>query len=269
MTNLSNLEIARIVEYGEAESYIDMFAAAPPELGCRVERVGSAIALMMPTLPVTLFNRVLCLGLDEPATESVVANLISLYTQASIPIHAVHLANIFDPPHLTNWLTQPGYKQADNWVKMIRVPDSSVSIPTSLQIERIMPNHALDFAQVVIGAYGMPPSIIPWMVALVGRPGWQHYVAYDGAHPAAAGVLYIHDGIGWLGIDGTLPTHRNRGAQGALMAQRIHAAAEAGCRWVIIETGDDLPNRPNPSYHNMLRTGFTLAYKRINYVYKI
>ena len=79
--------------------------------------------------------------------------------------------------------------------------------------------------------------------------------------------MRIHDGIGWLGIGGTLPSHRKRGAQGAIMAKRVQAAAEAGCKWVITETSDDLPDYPNPSYHNMQRTGFNLAYKRTNYVY--
>jgi hypothetical protein len=52
------------------------------------------------------------------------------------------------------------------------------------------------------------------------------------------------------------------------MAQRIRAAAEAGCEWVITETGEDLPRRLNPSYHNMIRTGFNLAYQRANYIYQ-
>jgi hypothetical protein len=268
MSSLSDLEVARIVEYGEADGFIDMFAAAPPELGCRIERLGSAIALIMPTLPITLFNRVLCLGLDEPVEESTIIDITRLYTQAGVATHAVHLAPIFKPPQLTNWLVKHGYKQADNWVKMIRLPEPSITVLTSLRIERITPDRALDFAQVAAQSFGMPPFIIPWLAALVGRVGWQHFVAYDDALPVAAGAIYVQDGIGWLGIGGTLPSHRQRGAQGAIMARRIQAAAEAGCKCVITETGEDRPNHPNPSYHNMLRTGFDLAYKRINYVYK-
>ncbi len=43
------------------------------------------------------------------------------------------------------------------------------------------------------------------------------------------------------------------------MARRIRDAAALGCRWMITETGEDLPQQPNPSYHNMLRTGFLLS----------
>jgi len=67
-------------------------------------------------------------------------------------------------------------------------------------------------------------------------------------------------------VAGTLPAFRRRGGQGAIMARRIRDAVQLGCRWVITETGEDLPDRPNPSYHNMLRAGFSLAYQRPNYL---
>ena len=46
------------------------------------------------------------------------------------------------------------------------------------------------------------------------------------------------------------------------MARRIRDGADLGCRWLVTETGEDTPHHPNPSYHNMLRTGFLLAYQR-------
>ena len=66
----------------------------------------------------------------------------------------------------------------------------------------------------------------------------------------------------------TRPSHRRRGAQGALLARRIRDAADLGCRWLVTETGEDLPERPNPSFRNMLRTGFELAYQRANYLFR-
>ena len=108
----------------------------------------------------------------------------------------------------------------------------------------------------------------PWLANLIGRAGWQHYLAFEGDTAVGAGALFIKNNIGWLGFGGTLASHRKRGAQGAIMAQRIRAAAEAGCDWVITETGEDTPQNPNPSYHNMVRTRFTLAYQRANYIYQ-
>jgi hypothetical protein len=110
----------------------------------------------------------------------------------------------------------------------------------------------------------MPAVLQPWIASMVGRAGWQHYLAWDGSRPVAAAALYVRDGAGWLGMASTLPAARRRGAQGALMAQRIEDGRALGCRWLVTETGEDTPARPNPSYRNMIRAGFALAYHREN-----
>ena len=51
-----------------------------------------------------------------------------------------------------------------------------------------------------------------------------------------------------------------------MFARRISDGLKVGCKWFVSETGEDTPESPNPSYHNMLRAGFTLAYLRPNYV---
>jgi hypothetical protein len=56
--------------------------------------------------------------------------------------------------------------------------------------------------------------------------------------------------------------------QGAMFARRIADGLALGCQWFVTETGEDRPEDPNPSYHNMLRSGFKLAYLRRNYVHR-
>ena len=51
-----------------------------------------------------------------------------------------------------------------------------------------------------------------------------------------------------------------------MMARRLVDGARLGCQWFVTETSEDLPERPNPSYHNMVRMGFQLAYQRPNYL---
>jgi hypothetical protein len=92
-------------------------------------------------------------------------------------------------------------------------------------------------------------------------------MAFDGETPAACGALFVKDKVGWLGQGGTLPRFRRRGAQGEIMAMRVRAAHDAGCEWVITETGADTPAHPNPSFHNMLRTGFQHAYQRPEFIF--
>ena len=157
----------------------------------------------------------------------------------------------------------------DNWAKVYRAATPDVVIRTDLRIERIGQAHAAAFAEVSCTAFGMPAVMQPWLTAGVGQPGWMHYLAFDGETPVAGGALFLKGDVGWLGIASTLPAYRRRGAQGALMARRIRDASELGCRWIVTETGEDTPEHPNPSYHNMLRTGFALAYQRPNYIAQI
>jgi hypothetical protein len=169
---------------------------------------------------------------------------------------------------LPDWLQAKHLLRRDNWSKVYRQPDINIHVPTDLRIESIGQTHAADFARIVVSAFEMPPFLQPWLINLVGRAGWQQYLAFDGQTAVGAGALFIKNNIGWLGIAGTLASHRKRGGQGGIMAQRIRAAAQAGCNWVITETDEDRPDQPNPSYHNMIRTGFTLAYQRTNYIYE-
>jgi GNAT superfamily N-acetyltransferase len=72
--------------------------------------------------------------------------------------------------------------------------------------------------------------------------------------------------VAWLGWGGTLPSYRGRGAQSAMLAARIEAARHLGCRRLVVETGPDSAEKPNPSYRNVERAGFRVAYLRENWV---
>lgn len=86
-----------------------------------------------------------------------------------------------------------------------------------------------------------------------------------GATPAATGVLYVDGDFGWLGIGGTLPEHRRSGGQSAILAARIAKAAELGCRHLTTETGVPHPGEKGPSFANIQRAGFSIAYVRENF----
>ena len=127
-------------------------------------------------------------------------------------------------------------------------------------------NQAAAFAEVTTNGFGMPPQWRPWVASTVGRPQWHHYLAWSGDDAVAAGALFILGKVGWLGVASTVPTGRRCGAQGALMARRLEDGRNLGCDWFVTETGEDTPARPNPSFRNMMRAGFTVAYQRQNFM---
>ncbi len=263
MTHLSPLEIAMLVEFGEAEAYADMFQAASPSMGLHIERIGGTVALIAPSLPIFLFNRVIGLGLEETVQDVLLERLASLY--AGSPVYGVQLTPItqLEPDRLEPF----GLQAANRWAKMYRPSDTEVDVPTNLEIVQIGRERADEFSQVTVAAHGMPSAIASWTAALVGRPNWHAYAALEANKIVSVGMMFVRGDVAWLGLGGTLTSHRQRGAQGAIMAGRIRDAATLGCAWVITETGEDLPEKPNPSFRNMVRTGFTLAYQRQNYIF--
>ena len=63
-----------------------------------------------------------------------------------------------------------------------------------------------------------------------------------------------------------MPEHRRKGAQSAILAARIIAAAEAGCDVVATETGEPRDGEPGGSWRNIARAGFEPQYVRPNYL---
>jgi GNAT superfamily N-acetyltransferase len=121
------------------------------------------------------------------------------------------------------------------------------------------------FGAVFAEAYGIPADTAGWLPRVPGRVGWHAFAAYDGDSPVATGALFVWEDTGWLGMAGTLPSHRGRGAQGALLGARIDRARELGLSRVVTETGAPRDGQPGPSYRNILRSGFEPSYLRPNY----
>ncbi len=274
MTQPSPYDIAHMIEFGEAQAYASMYEFASPEAaeryGIRVRQIGSATARQFAAIDFTLFNAVIGLGLTEPATTEMVDEIIDFYRPAGVSF-VIQLSPFAQPAELPQWLEARGFQARDRWPKMYRAVQDPPSITTDIEIRQIGPKDADAFAETALAGFEMPLFAHPLLEILkptVGTPNWRHYLGYDGGRPVSTSALFIHNDVGGCGIGSTLPAYRRRGAQGAMFARRIGDAAAVGCRWIITETGEDTPERPNPSYHNMVRTGFQLAYMRPNYLYK-
>jgi hypothetical protein len=163
-------------------------------------------------------------------------------------------------------LAERGIVPVNRAAKMYRIGGDPADVQTDLRIEQLGRDHAAEFARVLDEVFEKPDFLQPMFEALVGRPGWRCYGGFEGDRLVATGFVYLRDGIAWLGAGATLPEFRRRGGQGAIMARRINEALAAGCRRIVVETTEDTPEAPNPSYHNMLRTGFQLAHLRQDYI---
>jgi GNAT superfamily N-acetyltransferase len=253
-------------ELGELEAFVDLYGAAAPGLGARVERIGSATCLAFAAAPRSaMFNRALGLGLGSPSREGDVEEVVRFYRESGVEC-CVAVAPQAEPAEIASWLGAHGFVPGYAWAKFRRGLDQLPEVAGELRVEPVDGAEASTFAEVFIRGYGAPELMRDWLAQLPDREGWDCFVAFDGNVPAATGALYSTQGVGWLGIAATLPEHRRRGAQTALLSARIRAAAVAGCDVVVTETGELLEGKPSSSYRNILRAGFELDYVRPNYV---
>jgi GNAT superfamily N-acetyltransferase len=254
-------------ERGELEAFRDLFEAAPADLGARVEEIGGAVCIGLPEAPRSaLFNRALGLGLEQPATQEQLEQITSFYGHLEVE-WCVAVAPQAQPRDVSSWLATRGFTPGYAWAKFQRGLEDPSGGGTELRVaEAVAGAEAESFGDVFVRAYGAPELFRDWLAGVPGRPGWRCFVAFDGETPAATGALYVKGGVGWLGVAATLPEHRRRGAQGAILAARIRAAAEEGCEVVVTETGEQVEGRTSSSYRNIERAGFELAYVRANYL---
>lgn len=263
-------KIAADFDLHEAAGWSDYYANASPQVeqqcGLRLERIGGAYATIAANIDMLAMNRVIGLGLPEPASEAHLDRIVSLYREAGVPRFFVQVSPNARPDALPNWLAARRFRHHNNWVKFYRRVGPSPAFETNLRIERIGGERAEQFADIIVRGFEWPDILRPLIAVPVGQPGWQHYLAYDGEQAVACAAAYFRKPFAEMAFAATLPEYRGRGAQSAFLARRMQDAADLGCEWLITETAEDRPDRPVASYRNMRRFGFEIAYLRPNYL---
>jgi hypothetical protein len=259
-------DLARLVETTEAVAYADLLRAAPAAWRTEAEETAAGWLLVAPTLDLLRFNRLVGCGIGAVATDAAVREAIGRLRRAGVRNFSVQLSPAARPAAIQEWLGNDGLARRDRWTKLHRDAVPAAPVSTDLRIERAGSADAQAVAEVTTVGFGMPSALQPWIASTVGRAGWQHYLAWDGDRAVAAAALFVREGAGWLGMASTLPDVRRRGAQGALLARRIDDGRALGCQWFVTETAEETPARPNPSFRNMRRAGFAVAYQRDNFM---
>jgi GNAT superfamily N-acetyltransferase len=249
-------------ELGELEAFRDLYAAAPPEFGARSREIDGALCLRLdPLSSVPMFNRVLGLGLEAPATDQQLGDALDFLQGVEA---YVTVAPEAEPQDLGERLEARGLPRDRGWTKFVSSTADPPRATTELRVERDESGEA--FAEAAQRGFEVPEFFRDWLSRLAGREGWQCFVAYAGDAPAAAGALFVTGRVGWSGIGATVPEQRGKGGQSALLAARIEAAAAAGCEVVVTETGEPVDGLANGSYRNIARAGFEPVYVRANYL---
>lgn len=164
---------------------------------------------------------------------------------------------------LRNLLGERGYRIAEfNSVLIRRISASdSCKPPDGVVIERVTPQSVRPWMQAIARGFsqdvGAAEEVFGGFAALPGALAFLARIE-DKVAGGCGGRIIPEARIASLFGAATLPEYRCRGVQTALIARRLHEAAQAGCEYAVVST-----NPGSGSQRNMERRGFRLAYTKV------
>ncbi len=229
--------------------------------GVTIRTFGRAVAIICPSLPTSLYNRVI--GLDQQGLPYL-DEIIVLYRAHDLPCR-------FDivPDHGSNAmasaLSQRGFQIRTNPIfsniMLFRTPTKSIpDLPDGVTIRKVSADEAELLGSTHAAGLTYPAETSDMLgLQLQSRlcdPDAHGFLAEIDDQPVATGLLSITDNIGYFGHASTKPEFRGRGCQTALINTRMAFAASLGCSHVVTFAVPD-----TSSERNVQRCGFDIAHR--------
>ncbi|MBI5720144.1 MAG: GNAT family N-acetyltransferase [Burkholderiales bacterium] len=258
-----------MAELSEAHAYVAMARAAAADAGgsaVSVFALADGIALQCPgDRSSTLFNRVLGLGLSQPFDARTMAAVAARFGGHQGP-WGLELAPTALHEHVRLLLKQMRLRRSLP-TAMLAMDCRDLDGPApAWRVERVGADRAALAAEVVERVFGISASVARILRRAPWSPEFAQWVAFDGARPVAACLTHVRGDTAWFGWSATLPSHRARGLQSALLWHSVRDAGERGCRWMTAETATGTVDAPDASFRNMKRFGFVELYRRHGYL---
>lgn len=254
-------ELAAEIERAESE-LMARCAAAPEHLALPIG--GGSATCCGADSP---FTKVAGLGFAAAPTDAELSAIEAAFSERGAPVH-VELSTLA-PPELGERLTARGYRLVgiENVLGLALPAAPGPDVPADLVVEPAAdPGAWLDVAarasiaaddEGVASHESFALGAIRTACAQLLAAGSSPYLATLAGSPAGAGSIRTAGRIAQLTGAATLPEHRRRGVQRALLGARLAAAHASGCEVAIVTTAPG-----SLSQRNVQRAGFSLLYAR-------
>ena len=269
-------ELAAQIEACEAHAWADMYDAAPADFmeqfGLEFLQVQNVALTRCKRIPFIHFNCVKNLGMNGPATEALLDEILALYHAAEVTHFAVYHIPHSRPPALPEWLHSRNLHPQGGWDRIYRDSRRLIDLDTSAQnefvVEKVTPTTAPEWSAFIDAIYGLPTT--PWLLSLVGRPGWHHYLLRRGTEVAAVRSMHI-DGAGfaWFGIDAPVPglMAPSYDLDSQLCRAMVTEGLELGVKYFVADIEAPDTAMATPAYSEFEALGFKRPYFRSHYRY--
>jgi GNAT superfamily N-acetyltransferase len=237
--------------------------------------VGSAQVLVVRDDSTRFWTRAGGFGADEPITMDVMAQVRDFYREQGVAFGAVLVAPSLLPDDWAEIAAKLDLTEGGSYVKLACDPDvvlagrpDTRTLDTGLRVEPIDAKHAHTWSSIMMRTFGFrDKGMVDLGTSSIGKPDWYHFAVWDGNEIIAVASTRLHRDCAHMFGAATVATSRGRGAQTALLNARARLARDAGCRWLVAETGAEAPGQHNTSLHNLMRAGFEPIYHRANWTW--
>jgi GNAT superfamily N-acetyltransferase len=213
-------------------------------------------ALMARHLPVPFFNSVIGLRKGQ---EKLIEPLIAWYRDHGVTGRFEMVPGL-DDPALCREFARLGYFQSSFHTSLICEPQAHAADGRHITVERIADTANLEtFLDTHAAGWGMAdaPGFKANVRGWLGQEGWSLYLGRIDGKPAASGILYVRDKVGYCADAATVPAFRGRGLQAALLRRRIADAGVAGVDFICSGA-----SYLSGSHRNMERVGMRVQFTR-------
>lgn len=261
------------IETAELEAWRDMYRSVPrafrQEFGPELIDIDNVLLTRCRLIPFVHFNAVLNLGLQSPATEATLDAIIATYQAAEIQRMTVMHHPFCEPSTLSDWLRARGFQARPGWDRVYRfaLPSVVAALPDRGEVAFVTAETAASWARFLDGWYGLPTS--PWLIELVGRPGWVHAVLVRGGRIVAARSMFLGTGhTAWVGVEAPIPGLMAPSYEDdhCLLQSLFSEAARRGAQTFVGDVEAASHAQAGPAYDRWNVLGFAVGYHRSHYV---
>ena len=270
----ADLNFARKIELAEIVPWFDMWDSIPDSFAkqYRMEkyRFDSARMLLSPIIQFSHFNQVMGLGLNKPASEEEVDQLLSIYHSAQVRNIELHVIPHTQPDQLTSWLSKRGLRKVSCWDRIYRGNEpltyTNYKLP-NMAVEKVSEKTADEWATFLVNSYNLQVTK-PMALGFAIRPRWHHYLLKEKGKIKAIRSQYVHDnGTAWWGVEAPVPGFMTQrfNLDHHLCGEMINDGLKLGVNLFIGEIESVSLAMDHDGYKNFEALGFKYLYTRSNY----
>lgn len=262
-------ELAARIEAAESDLIRAGAEAFEHASGRRALLLPLAGGLAVHTREGSPLNKVVGLGFGGAPSAGELAEVERAHAARSAASIQVELATLAEPG-IAELLTRRGYRLVGFENVLGRALPAELAAPPDVRVEAgiegdleawidaVVTGFATPDVQGVASHESFPRELLETVMREMALArGSVRYLAHRAGELAGGASMRLSGGVALLTGAATLPAHRRRGVQSALLAHRLGIAAERGCDVAVVTTQPG-----SKSMQNVQKLGFDLLYAR-------